>query len=237
MSPETGTLAPAAARTAAPAAAASVVGGTAPAHAPTTAFRPAFLPVASAATAEAAERARSAGFAAGFAAGARAAAEETAALRTRLAAEHLAAEGARQDAVGGALGVLERAVAAAAGRTAPVVDDARRTLLEAALALAEAVLQRELTPGPAGARALLDRALAVPADLGVHTIRLHPADLAHVRAVLASGERSLPDGVALVADPRLRPGDAVSEHPTGYLDAQISTALDRARRALLEDQS
>lgn len=234
MSPEPSTLAPE--RTTTPPAPAAATSGAGAAPAAPTSFRPAFLPVASAATVETAERARSAGFAAGFAAGARAAAEEAAALRTRLAAEHLAAEGARQDAVGSALEVLERAVGAAAGRTAPVLEDARRALHEAALALAEAVLQRELTPGPAGARALLDRALALPVDLGVHAIRLHPADLVHVQAVLASGERTLPDGVALVADPRLRPGDAVSEHPTGYLDAQVSTALDRARRALLEDQ-
>lgn len=203
----------------------------------TTTFRPAPLHVPSAATIEAAERARVAGFSAGWAAGSRAAADEAAALRTRLAAQHLTAEADRAAEVGHALEVLERAVAAAAARTAPVVDDVRRSIHTAALALAEAVLQRELTPGPAGARALLDRALAVPADLGVHTVRLHPADLTHVQALLASGERTLPDGVSLVADPRLRPGDAVSEHPTGYLDAQVSTALDRARRALLEEPS
>ncbi len=42
-----------------------------------------------------------------------------------------------------------------------------------------------------------------------------------------------PDGVRFVADRTLNPGDAVGELPDGWLDARITTALDRARAALL----
>ncbi len=111
--------------------------------------------------------------------------------------------------------------------------DVRRTLVQAAVELAEAVLGRELADGSASARAALDRALSAGADLGVHTVRLSPADHA---ALLGEGVEA-PAGVAMVADPRLRPGDAISEHPAGYLDAQVSTALDRARRALLGEDA
>lgn len=200
------------------------------------AFRPAPLPTApSDAAAGVAASARAAGYAAGWAAGARAAAEQADALRTRLTAEADRVEAHRHTRAAAALDALDRAARAAASRTAPVLADAQRAVLDAALELAAAVLQRELAPGPDGARAVLERALAVPADLDVHTVRLCPADLAHVQDLLAAGGLATPDGVRLVADARLRPGDAISEHPTGYLDARISTALDRARRALLED--
>lgn len=179
------------------------------------------------------DRARAAGYAAGWAAGSRAAAETAAAARRAFAEEHVAAQAHRDAAVADALVVLERAVTASCSRTAPVVAEARRTLYDAALDLAAAVLGRELTPGPASARALLDRVLAESADLGIHTVRVSAADLPHLRAVLAGGPSRLPDGVELVADPLLAPGDAVCEHPAGYLDARIGAALARARAVLL----
>jgi len=195
-------------------------------------FRPAPL---SAAPAAELPGARAAGYAAGWAAGSRAAAEQTAALHRRLADQHERAEQARAAAAANALATLERAARLAGARTAPVLAEAQDAVLGAALELAAAVLQRELTPGPGTARDVLERALSVPADLGTHTVRLCPADLHEVQALLASGELTLPDGIRLVADAQLRPGDAVSVYPSGYLDARVSTAMDRARRALLED--
>lgn len=179
------------------------------------------------------ERDRAAGYAAGWAAGARAAAEQAAQQRAALAAEHRAAEERREAAVRGAVDRLARAAAAADTRAALVVADVRRALAQAAIELAEAVLDRELGDGPASARAALDRALSAGAELGVHTVRLSPADHA---ALMGEGVQA-PAGVTLVADPRLRPGDALSEHPAGYLDAQVSTALDRARQALLGEDA
>lgn len=198
-----------------------------------TSFRPAALVATTSGDVDA--RARAAGYAAGWAAGARAAADAAVEHEARRAQQHAQAEARRDAAVADAVDALERTVLAAAARTAPVVDQVRRGIYEAALELAAAVLQRELTPGPDSARGLLERVLAVPADLGVHTVRLHPADLAELRALVPAPV--LPAGVELVADPTLAPGDTVSVHPSGYLDGQVRSALDRARRVLLEDQA
>jgi flagellar assembly protein FliH len=179
------------------------------------------------------EQDRAEGYAAGYAAGAHAAAEQGAQQRALLAAGHQSNEERRDAAVQAALGSLARAARAADARTLPVVEDVQGAVVLAAVQLAEAVLGRELADGEASARAALARALSVPAELGVHTVRLAPADVAQLEALGVAA----PEGVALVADPRLRPGDAVSEHQAGYLDAQVATALDRARRALLGEDA
>lgn len=200
-----------------------------------TSFRPASLTTTAAqgsADRPGEESARAAGFAAGWAAGARAAADAAGHQQRQLAEQHARAEAARAALVTAAVEALHRAAAALAATTTPVVQEVTAGVHEAALALAEAVLDRELTPGPDSARALLTRIGALPADLGVHTVRMSAADLAHVKDVLAATPALLPSGVTLVADPSLAPGDVVSEHAAGFLDAQVRTALARARRAL-----
>ncbi|MEN1977050.1 FliH/SctL family protein, partial [Cellulomonas sp. P4] len=115
----------------------------------------------------------------------------------------------------------------------------------AALELAAVVLGQEVADAPTAARAALRRLREQDPRREVHTVRLHPRDLATVRAALAAPAATgdvpagdvlagLPDltGVELVADPALEPGDAVGELPDGYLDARIGAALDRARAAL-----
>ena len=174
------------------------------------------------------EQARAAGWAAGWAAGTRAAADAARTQRATHEAEHRAAEAAREAQVTAALAVLRRAADAAAARVVPVLDAAAASLDEGAVLLAEAVLGAELADDEDRARAALARALSLPSDVGVHTVRLHPADL----AVLAAVQVDLPTGVELVADARLHPGDAVSELPDGFVDARIRTALDRAVRAI-----
>ena len=179
-------------------------------------------------TGHTAEQARAAGWAAGWAAGTRAAAEAARTQRAALEAEHLAAEAARDAQVAAALAVLRRAADAAAARVVPVLEAAGDTLDEGAVLLAQAVLGAELANDEDRARAALARALSLPHDAGLHTVRLHPSDL----QVLATVAPALPAGVQLVPDPALRPGDAVSELPDGFLDARISTAVERALRAL-----
>lgn len=175
------------------------------------------------------ERARSAGYAAGFAAGAC-----EAARAAQVEAEHTAARRAAEDTQraaehAAALDTLERAARAAAARTAPVLELAEARLHAAALDLAAAVLGTELTDGERSARAALARVLDHPLLPGVHTVRLHPRDLAALQA--SAGVPRVP-GVELVADPSLAPGDAVAEHADGYLDGRIDAALDRARAVL-----
>jgi len=201
-----------------------------------TTFRPAAMRDAAPGNDAARTAGHALGWSAGWAAGARAAAERAAAAEAERAADHTRSEARRQAAVDEAVVVLRRAAQAADRRSEPVVDQVRRELSAVAVQLAEAVLCRELVGGDASARAALGRALAVPAELGVHTVRLHPADAAAVQDLVAAGEITL-DGVAVVADPRLARGDALSEHPAGFLDAQVATALARARRVLLGDDS
>jgi flagellar assembly protein FliH len=175
-----------------------------------------------------------AGYAAGWSAGSRAAAAEAEALRSALASEHAAAEEARAVEVARSVAALVAAARGADARSLPVVDGLRGALVAAAVELAQAVLGRELAGGGSAATALA-RALAAPADLGAQTVRVSAADHREITALVAAGSVELPAGMTVVADPRLGPGDAVSEHPTGYLDAQLATALDRARRALAEE--
>ncbi|WP_298462465.1 FliH/SctL family protein [uncultured Cellulomonas sp.] len=178
------------------------------------------------------EESRAAGWAAGWAAGTRAAAEAARAQRASQDAEHWAAQAAREAQVAAALAVLRRAADAAGARVVPVLEAAAASLDEGAVLLAQAVLGAELAQGPDRARAALARALSLPSDAGVHTVRLHPADLAVLSDAAGDLPVELPAGVELVADPTLRPGDAVSELPDGFLDARIATAVERAMTAI-----
>jgi flagellar assembly protein FliH len=184
---------------------------------------------------DAGDPARTAGFSAGWAAGARAAADVAMAERTRLQAEHEAREAQRDEAIATALNALGSAVGQWNHKTLPVLDEARRTLYSAALDLASAILQREIEPGSSSARTLLDRALTLPIEATPSVLRLHPDDLLHVNLLIESGQAAVPAGLRLVGDSRLSPGDAITEHEDGALDARIGTALARAREVLLGD--
>src|SRR5690554_2829198 len=106
-------------------------------------FRPAPLATPAGGSSRAREadsRARAAGYAAGWAAGARAAAE-AGSRQQRLAAEQAEQDRVERDRrLTEALVVLERATAAASALVLPVLDDAVRSVQEAALELATAVV-------------------------------------------------------------------------------------------------
>jgi flagellar assembly protein FliH len=170
-------------------------------------------------------RGHAAGYAAGLreAAGVAAAAAERAETERRDTARDAAARLAH------AVQVLESAASALTRSALPVIASVEETLCAAALELAEAVIGYELADGANSARSVVARAIASAPPFPVHTVRLHPADLARVRAAGAC-----PAGVDLAADPALAPGDAVAEYADGFLDARISTALARVRAALTE---
>lgn len=170
--------------------------------------------------------ARAEGFAAGFAAGAREAARvaEVEAGLARARREQDERDRAAQHAA--AMQVLAAAARAAKDRTAPVVARVEQELHAAALQLAAAVLGVELSDAATSARAALARAVGGDRDDQPVVVRLHPRDLA------AIGVGEAPEGVRLVADPSLAPGDAVAEHAEGYLDARLADALARAAAAL-----
>ncbi len=177
-----------------------------------------------------------AGYAAGYAAGARAAAEQAEADRARAAADHDERERQRDAAVQQAVAALAEAATQWQWRAAPVLDEAERLVHSTALELAEAILARELQTGPGAARTALARALSLPDQTEPIRIRLCPSDLEHAQRIVDEGEVALPAGVTLAADPRLTPGDAVTEFQDGSLDARIGSALERVRRALLDEE-
>lgn len=177
-----------------------------------------------------------AGYAAGYAAGARAAAEQADADRARLAADHDRREALRDAQVRDALAALHATASQWSLRAAPVLDEAEHLLHSAALEIAEAIVGRELQTGTGSATTALARALNLPDEVEPTRIRLCPSDLEHIQRAVDGGDVELPAGTVLAADPRLTPGDAVTEYQDGTLDARIGTALQRVRRALLEDE-
>ncbi|AEE44813.1 FliH/SctL family protein [Cellulomonas fimi] len=219
------------------ASAAPALAAPAPVTGEAVAFRPS--PLATVVTPDkgAYDAGRAEGFAAGYAAGAREAARVAQEEAARARAAQEARRAAAQDALDRALAVLATAAAAAAARTVPVVHDVEARLHEAALDLATAVLGVELADHGLGARAALARVLAHVDGTEPVTVRLHPADLAALPAAAdATGVApTVPDGVTLVADPTLAPGDAVADLPDGFLDARLDGAVARARAALRGD--
>jgi len=171
--------------------------------------------------------ARSRGYAAGFAEGRRAAAEEQAHWLSR-AEDARAAESAE---AADRLAVLAAALRGAAVElreaTVPVLAEAESALVEAAFELAGVVVGVALQDRLTAARAAVDRVVSAADGGAVPAIRLHPDDVAELRRTGYVG-----DEVRLVADPTLSPGDAVGELPTGWLDARIHEALERAKEAL-----
>lgn len=170
------------------------------------------------------------GHAAGYAAGLRAAEKVLAERQLAIERELSRAKAAARGELERALAVLATATRAVEARTIPVIQDAQDTLAAAAIELAEAILGQELSDGPRSARAALARALGTVPPVELTGIRLHPDDLALL-------DPDLSEGVRLIADPTLSRGDAVAELPDGYLDARISTALNRAKAAILGEDS
>ncbi|HEY0249279.1 MAG TPA: FliH/SctL family protein [Gryllotalpicola sp.] len=166
------------------------------------------------------------GYADGYAAGARRAErmleERSSALEERARSEREAA----QRAATARLERLDLVTAALGQRAEQRLADARQALLQAAIELAEALLGQELADGTTSARAIARRVLAAEEAAAITRLRVHPAEVPAVAALLA------PRPVEVVADPALDRGDAVAELPAGFLDVRITAALSRVRRAL-----
>lgn len=174
------------------------------------------------------ERARVRGHAAGYAAGAAVAAAGLTSARAELEAQAARRREAEQARSAAAVQALEAAAAALNARMVDHLAQLAGVLAEAALDLAADLLGSTASGSNVPldrARSALGRALAVPTDAPVHTVRLHPEDL----AALAGQEAA---GVVLVADPTLERGDAVAEYDGGWIDARLGEALARARAAL-----
>lgn len=166
------------------------------------------------------------GHAAGFAAGLRAAAREQEEWLARKEAEYEARSAQHGADCRAALAVLEAAARAVRDCTTPVLADAQDLIAAGAIELAEAVVGHELRDDTASARAAVHRVLAHADAALVVSVRLNPSDLAALDPAATAG-------LEFRSDPSLRRGDAVAELPDGFLDAGITSAIERARGALL----
>jgi flagellar assembly protein FliH len=170
------------------------------------------------------------GHTAGYTAGLRKALAAADERRSIMEAEHAAVLSHAEARTGRVLATLAAAAAALEAAVLPVIAEAQDILAAAALDLAEAILGRELSDADTAARAALARATAVPPSAGTRTVRMHPADL----SVLDDPTRAAAVAV-FVGDETLQRGDAFTEFETGYLDARIGAAMERARQALTGD--
>lgn len=101
-------------------------------------------------------------------------------------------------------------------------------LARSAVDLASAIIGRELQLAESPGADALARAMALVPAGATATARLHPAD-----AELINGA---PSGVSILPDPAVESGGCILEVGDSRIDAQLSSALDRVRAALLGDR-
>ena len=144
-----------------------------------------------------------------------------------LAAEAQATTAAHATAA--ALQSLDAATAALHQRQTVEITDVEQHVVTLALALAEAVIQREVAAAAAPGRDALLRALALAPERVDAVARVHPDDLATIGDLAPlTVEREL----TLVADPSVERGGCVLDVGPCRIDAQITPAIDRVRKAL-----
>jgi flagellar assembly protein FliH len=177
----------------------------------------------------AAEQGMREGHAEGYAAGLRAAAVTAAHTAAVAEAERVLLEQQREEQVRSAVQVL--ANAAGAFRTAEqvVLADVEDVVAELAVAIARAVLAREveLSADPGGDA--VARALALAPEGCPMTVRLHPDDAATLGDLtsVTSGR-----SVVVVEDPAVERGGCVAEGAGRRIDAQLGPALARVAAVL-----
>ncbi|WP_341923906.1 FliH/SctL family protein [Nocardioides psychrotolerans] len=171
--------------------------------------------------------ARSQGYAVGWAEGRREAAVEAAAVAAVAEEQRCLAEVRREAEHRAALDALVEAAASLQQTLARVSTRVEDQALLLARELTEALVHHELRLSPDLGEDVVRRALRVlPAGLPV-TLRLHPC-AATADAVSGLVEQ----GVRVVADASLMPGDAVVEADDHVVDLCVGSALERMREAL-----
>lgn len=144
-----------------------------------------------------------------------------------LAAHAHAAAAAESTAA--ALQALDSATAALHERQSIAIADVEQQIVDMALAIAEAVVQRELATSAAPGRDALLRALALAPQRVDAVVRIHPEDLASVGDLTTlTAERE----ITLIADAAVERGGCVLDAGHCRIDAQISPAMTRVREAL-----
>jgi flagellar assembly protein FliH len=158
-----------------------------------------------------------AGLVEGLASGRAAMAAESAAAAARLEAAALALADAAAD--------LRR-------RQAMDLTALEDALAVAAVDLASAIIGRELELSASPGADALARALALVPAGSAAVARLHPADA----AVLADAPFEGTGALTVIPDPAVEAGGCILEVGDSRIDAQLGSALDRVRSALLGDR-
>jgi flagellar assembly protein FliH len=110
-------------------------------------------------------------------------------------------------------------------------------VLDLALAIARAVLRREVALDPTLIAGTLDALLAHVQGEAVTSLRAHPDDVPLLSQLWAERARSAADReVQIVADRRVAPGGCVVETVSGAWDASLDTQLERIQGALRTTQ-
>jgi flagellar assembly protein FliH len=177
------------------------------------------------------ESARAEGYSAGWSEGRRVAAADARVEAEAVARDAAAAEQARIQRHASTLEAVAVAATQLERRAVPVFEEFTESILAVATELAEAVLGRELALATDGGADALRRALELAPRQRPVTVRLNPEDLATL-AVLDSTVEIDGRTVTLVPDASLQRGDAVAVCDTTEVDARLTAALDRARKAL-----
>ncbi|MEZ0493734.1 FliH/SctL family protein [Kineococcus sp. TBRC 1896] len=185
------------------------------------------------------ERARTEGYAAGWAAGMRQAAVRAEAEAEAQREAALVAARTDRDERRAARARAEEALLAAGdalrAEREPAIGALADTVLELALELAGAVLDREvqLMDSPVGEA--VRRALApLDAEKPV-TVRVNPADLSALTGDALKGRHASSDAelVSFLPDPAVQPGDAVARQGDTEVDAGLRASVSRALAALV----
>lgn len=115
-------------------------------------------------------------------------------------------------------------------RQSAAIDDIEGSIVSAIFDLAETVVGRELSHTRTPGRDALARALSMAKSHGPATARLHPDDIETIGdlADIAPGRV-----IEIVADPEVEVGGCILEAGAQRVDAQIGTAIARAKKALL----
>lgn len=125
-----------------------------------------------------------------------------------------------------------RTIEELAGLRPRLREQAEREVVRLAVAIARRVVRRELTIDPKAVAGLAKAALEQLADEERIRVRVHPADEAAVRRLLAQAGRA--DSIEVSGDAALERGSAVFETARGNLDASAETQLAEIERGLTD---
>lgn len=154
---------------------------------------------------------------------------------TRAEARIIEVRGAAEQRLGRATLALEQALANLAVLEHQVVAAAEGETVRLALAVAQAILAREIHTDPAWMREMLAAALADVPDRRRVTVHASPGDAAAIRERLAAAATAVPgtDRLELAEDANLQPGSLVLSAGGTRLDASVHTSWERTAAHLL----